>query len=200
MMAINLLPLLSYVLISTFTPGPSNISSASMGVLHGYKNTLPYQVGLAAGVFCAMLISGWLSTALLEFFPALEPALRYIGAAYILYLAFGLLKASYIFSETGLNPLGFGHGLLLQAINPKLIVYAFTLFSAFLAPISHNPALVTAAAFLLAAISFAATSAWALFGTAIKRYLHRPRLQAAVNVSLSLCLVYTAVALVQPAA
>jgi cysteine/O-acetylserine efflux protein len=32
------------VLIASFTPGPSNISSASMGVLHGYKKTLNYLV------------------------------------------------------------------------------------------------------------------------------------------------------------
>jgi cysteine/O-acetylserine efflux protein len=195
MMAINLFPLLSYVLISTFTPGPSNISSASMGVLHGYKNTLNYQVGLAVGVFCAMLLSGWLSTTLLELLPALEPALRYIGAGYILYLAFGILKANYIFTENEVNPLGFGHGLMLQIVNPKLIVYAFTLFSAFLAPITHNVALLGVAAVLLAAISFGATSVWALFGTAIKRYLHHPRLQAAVNIILAFLLVYTAIAL-----
>jgi cysteine/O-acetylserine efflux protein len=142
-----------------------------------------------------MLLSGWLSTTLLEFFPALEPALRYIGAGYILYLAVGILKASYIFTETEVNPLGFGHGLLLQLINPKLIVYAFTLFSAFLAPITHSLTLLVVAAVLLAAISFSATSVWALFGTAIKRSLHQPRLQAAVNIILALFLVYTAVAL-----
>jgi len=87
-MSTNLFSLLSYVVISTFTPGPSNISSASMGVLHGYKNTLNYQVGLAVGVFFVMLLSGWLSTTLLSIFPTLEPALRYIGAGYILSLTF----------------------------------------------------------------------------------------------------------------
>ena len=194
-MSTNLFPLLSFVLISTFTPGPSNISSASMGVLHGYKNTLRYQVGLAAGVFLVMLLSGWISTTLLSLFPALEPALRYIGAAYILYLAFGILKASYIFTEQNVNSLRFEHGLVLQILNPKLVVYAFTLFAAFLAPITDNVALLVLAAVLLAATSFGATSVWALFGTAIKTYLHNPRLKAAVNIILSLFLVYTAIAL-----
>src|SRR5512147_2294041 len=130
-MAINLFSLLSYVLISTFTPGPSNISSASSSVLHGYKNTLNYQVGLAVGVFFMMLLSGWLSTTLLSLFPTLEPVLRYVGAGYILYLALGILKASYTFTANEMKPLGFGHGLMLQLLNPKLIVYAFTLFTAF---------------------------------------------------------------------
>src|SRR5258708_27139415 len=87
----NLFPLLAFILISTFTPGPSNIASASMGVLHGYKNSLNYQVGLAAGVFLVMLLSGWISTTLLRIAPALDPALRYIAAGYMLYLAFGIL-------------------------------------------------------------------------------------------------------------
>src|SRR5215211_3021089 len=63
-MSLDFFPLLSFVLISTFTPGPSNIASASMGVLHGYKHTLNYQVGLAAGVFFVMVVSGWVSSAL----------------------------------------------------------------------------------------------------------------------------------------
>lgn len=194
-MAINLFSLLSYVLISTFTPGPSNISSASTGVLHGYKNTLNYQVGLAVGVFIIMLLSGWISTTLLGIFPALESVLRYVGAGYILYLAFGILKASYIFTANDMNPLGFGHGLMLQVLNPKLIVYAFTLFTAFLAPITNNPALLVLAAVFLAATSFCATSVWALFGAVIKTYLHHPRLKTVVNITLSLFLVYTAISL-----
>jgi len=195
MISANIFSLVSYVLISTFTPGPSNLSSTSLGVLHGYKKTLKYQAGLAAGVFGVMLLSGWISATLLSIFPALEPALRYAGAAYILYLAFGMLKASYIFAEQDANQLGFGHGLALQILNPKLIVYAFTLFAAFLAPITGNAALLALAAVLLAAISFAATSVWALFGTAIKTYLHNSRLKAAANIILALLLVYTAIEL-----
>lgn len=194
-MTINLFPLISYVFISTFTPGPSNISSASSAVVHGYKNSLNFQGGLAAGVFLVMLLSGWISALLLGFFPILEPLLRFAGAAYILYLAFEILKASYNFAEAQAKPLGFGHGLMLQVLNPKLIVYAFTLFSAFLAPITNHLILLALAAGLLALTSFAATSAWALFGTTIKTTLHHPQLKVLVNILLSLSLVYTAIEL-----
>jgi cysteine/O-acetylserine efflux protein len=195
-MLANPLPLLSYILISTFTPGPSNIASASMGVLHGYRNTLKLQLGLAAGVLIVMLLSGWISTTLLNVFPVLEPVLRYAGAGYILYLAFALLRSSYIFTEKNVNPLGFIHGLTLQILNPKLIVYAFTLFSAFLAPMTNNVSLLVLVAILLAAISFGATSVWALFGTCIKTDLQNPRLKTMVNIVLSLSLVYAAIALI----
>ena len=194
-MALDLIPLLSYVLISTFTPGPGNISSASTSLLVGYRRTLNYQAGLATGVFSLMFLSGWISTALLRIFPALEPILRYVGAAYILYLAFGILKASYTFDSGEAKPLRFIHGLTLQVLNPKLIVYAFTLFSAFMAPLTQNIVLVALAAATLAAISFCATSTWALFGTGIKTYLHDPRLKNVVNIVLALSLVYVALTL-----
>jgi len=191
--SINLFPLLSYVFISSFTPGPANISSASMGVLHGYKRTLNFLAGLVTGFFIVMLLSGWISAMLLGRFPALEPALRYIGAAYILYLAFAILKASYGFNEDNVKPMGFAHGLMLQALNPKLLVYAFTLFSSFLAPIISDVTLFVLAVVLLAVTAFCATSVWALFGTVIKTYLHDARVKAIVNILLSLSLVYTAI-------
>jgi cysteine/O-acetylserine efflux protein len=191
-MTTSLFPLISFVLISSFTPGPSNLSSASLAVLHGYKNTLRFQAGLALGVFLLMLLSGWLSTTLLQVFPALEPIMRYVGAGYILYLALGILKASYTFTGGDMKPLGFMHGLMLQILNPKLFVYAFTLFTAFLAPITEDTALLTLVSVLLAGTSFCATSGRALFGTMVKTYLHHPRLKTAVNIILSLLLVYTA--------
>jgi cysteine/O-acetylserine efflux protein len=196
-MTTSLFSIISYVLISSFTPGPSNISTASMAVLHGYKNTLKYQAGLALGVFLLMLVSGLLSTTLLSIFPAFEPIMRYIGAGYILYLAFGILKASYLFTDTEaeVKPLGFVYGLVLQILNPKLVVYSFSLFSAFLASVTRNFVPLMFVCILLAATSFCATSVWALFGTAIKSYLHNPRLKAIVNIILSLSLVYTAIAI-----
>jgi len=191
----NLLSVVSYVLISSFTPGPSNISSASLAIIHGYKKTLNYQAGLAAGVFLLMMLSGWFSAVLLRIFPSFEPILRYVGAGYILYLAFGILRASYSFTAENRRPLGLANGFVLQILNPKLMVYAFTLFSAFLAPVSTNTALLILTAMVLAGTSFCATSLWALFGTTIQTYLHNARLKTIVNIILSLSLVYTALSL-----
>jgi cysteine/O-acetylserine efflux protein len=194
-MTASLLPVISYVLISTFTPGPSNISSASIAVVHGYRKTINYQMGLAAGVFFLMMISGWFSAALLDFFPSLEPIMRYAGATYILYLAFAILKASYSFNQEHTKPLGVVNGFMLNILNPKLMVYAFTLFSAFLASITTNIPLLILVAILLAATSFCATSVWALFGAAIQIYLRHPRMKMIVNMILSLSLVYAALSL-----
>ena len=194
-MAPNLLPIISYVLITTFTPGPSNIASASMGLLYGFRRTLSFLFGLAAGFFVVMILSGLVSSTVLGLFPILEPVLRYLGAAYILYLAFGILKESYAFTENNTKPMGFWHGILLQIVNPKLIVYAFTLFSSILIPLIKNTIQLVSAVLVLTVTSFCATAVWALFGTAIKSYLHIPRVKTALNICLSLLLVLTALQL-----
>ena len=97
-MDFNLIPFLSFVVITTFTPGPNNISSTSMGVLYGYKRTLNYLLGIATGFFFVMLLCGLVSTTLLSVFPAFEKVLRLIGAAYIIWLAVETLRESYTFS------------------------------------------------------------------------------------------------------
>src|SRR5437868_5724816 len=96
-MSIDILATLGFILISTFTPGPNNISSAAMGALHGYGKTFKFLLGISVGFFLVMSLCGWISATFLDVLPQFEPVLRYIGAAYTLYLAYGILKASYSF-------------------------------------------------------------------------------------------------------
>jgi cysteine/O-acetylserine efflux protein len=187
---------LSYILITTFTPGPNNISSAAMGALHGFRNSLNYLLGLMLGFFTIMFLCALLAASVLTLFPGAETLLRYVGATYILYLAYGILKASYSFESENVKPLGIMNGFLLQVLNPKVIIYGLTLFSTFFAPIVTQPGLLILTVIGLAFILFCATTVWALFGTFIKRYLQSPRAKLVLNVALSLFLVYTALELV----
>ena len=193
-MPIDFLATLTFVLISTFTPGPNNVSSAAMGALHGYRKTFKYLLGITVGFFLVMFACAWISTSFVDFVPQVEPYLRYIGAAYALYLAFGILKASYSFSSENIAPLGFVAGFLLQLLNPKLIIYGLTLFSTFLVTLTDK-FLELIVVLGLTGISFVAISTWTLFGSIIKRYLYQPRARLTLNIILALFLVYTALEL-----
>ncbi len=194
-MNINIIAFLSFVFVTTFTPGPNNISSASMGVLHGYKKTLKYLLGISTGFFFIMLMCGLISTAILKVFPSFEIILRIFGAAYIIWLAIETLKATYTFTDNNQSLLGFNRGLLLQVLNPKGIVYGLTLYSTFLAVITTNPLYLALSALFLAVIAFCSISIWALFGSAIKIYLRQEKIRRFVNLGLSLLLIYTAIEL-----
>ena len=191
----ELIALASFVVITSFTPGPNNVSSASMGVLYGYRTTMPYLLGIASGFFLVMILCGWISFTLLRLIPVVENILRIIGAAYILWLAFHTLKASYTFSENKTASWGFAKGFLLQLLNPKVVVYGLTLYSAFLGWTVRNPPYLFASALALAGVGFCAVSSWALFGAAIRAHLNRPRLKRLLNLALSLLLLYSAVEL-----
>ena len=191
-MSIEFIPLLSFVVVTTFTPGPNNISSASMGVLYGYRNTFKYLLGITAGFFFVMLMCAYVSSTLLKLMPSAEPVLRLVGAAYILWLAIGTARASYTFSSTGQAPMGFKKGFFLQALNPKVAIYGLTLYSTFLSSITGNPIALTVFAGLFALTAFCSTSTWALAGAAIKKHLHQPRVRILVNTILVLLLVYCA--------
>ncbi|MFO7848333.1 MAG: LysE family transporter, partial [Spirochaetia bacterium] len=92
---IEVLPaFLSYVFVTTFTPGPNNVSSASMGTNYGYRKTLRYIFGILSGFSMIMLLSGLVTESLIRFLPRLESVLRVLGALYMVYLAVIILKAS----------------------------------------------------------------------------------------------------------
>lgn len=194
-MNIDMIPLISFVIVTTFTPGPNNISSASMGVIYGYKTAFNFLVGIAFGFFVVMIACAYLSSALLAVIPVAERYLRWIGAVYILWLAIGTLRSSYSFSESDGLSKAFTKGFILQLFNPKVAVYGLTLYSTFLAPISRRMDYLSLSALSFAFTAFVATSTWALFGAAIKEKLKNNSFKKIVNTSLSILLIYTAIEL-----
>ena len=190
---INLGSFLTFVIITTFTPGPNNITSSSMGVLYGYRKSLRYISGIVTGFFGIMLLAGIISQTLYAIFPSLESVMRIIGAGYILWLAYKTLKSSYNFGEDSSPVLGFLNGVLLQALNPKAWIYGLTLYTTFLASITNNIIFLLLSALFLACVALCATSTWALTGAVIKRYLTNPNIQKGINITLAVLLIYTAV-------
>ena len=192
MSEINFPAFLIFAIVTTFTPGPNNISSASSGVLYGYRRTLPYIAGIVSGFFGVMLASALLSQSIRAVLPKAEGYLRIAGAIYILWLAYHSLKSSYQFEAEGIEPRGFRAGVLLQALNPKALVYGLTMYSSFLLPLANRPFELALSAAFFAVLTFVAVSVWSLTGAAIRRYMRTEAVQQAVNTILAVLLVYTA--------
>ncbi|MDC7219483.1 MAG: LysE family translocator [Spirochaetales bacterium] len=191
-MEIDIFSLLSFVLITTFTPGPNNISSASMGINFGYGKTIKYLLGISTGFFLNMLICSLVSSVLIQSFPKIEFFLRIAGASYILWLAYLTFKASYSIHQNRQKCFAFAKGFILQLINPKVFFYGLTLYSTFLSSISSHPVQLIISAMAFALVAFCATSTWTLLGTTIGKVLHKPKVILLINLILSAFLVYTA--------
>lgn len=188
----SMFALISFVLVNTFTPGPNNISSASMGMLYGYQKTVKYLVGISTGFFLVMLICGLVSASLKGNLPALAGVLRWVGAVYILWLAWKTCRATYNFQTQEQPVFGFAQGMFLQLLNPKGLMYGMTLYATFLAFAGQGVMSLVVSAIVLAVVAFAAVSSWALFGQVIRRYIQLPKVRMGFNVGLALLLVYSA--------
>ncbi|MFO7849715.1 MAG: LysE family transporter [Spirochaetia bacterium] len=184
---------LSYVFVTTFTPGPNNVSSASMGITYGYVKTLRYILGIITGFSMIMFFSGLVTESLIRLLPRLESVLRILGALYMIYLAVIILKASSHEPHRDEKILAtFSRGLLLQLVNFKVMVFGITVYSGFLVEhISTIWETLTAALFL-SAFAFASTSLWALFGAALKHYFANRTFTFVFNGIMALLLLYSA--------
>ena len=185
--------MLPFILITTLTPGPNNISAASMGMSHGYRRSLPYILGIVSGFFLVMLACGLLSQTIAEVLPSFETVLRIVGALYITWLAYETLKSSYDFELTEQQPLTFLNGFFLQVLNVKAIFYGLTLFSSFLNPLIGHIDWMIPASIALAGLAFCSVTLWSLFGVVIQRYLKKTVLRKSVNIILAVMLFYIAI-------
>jgi cysteine/O-acetylserine efflux protein len=191
---IDFATLIPFVLITTFTPGPNNLSCASMSINFGIKKTMNYIYGIVTGFFLLLLLCGFFSNLLFMAIPSVEPIMRWVGAVYILYLAYSTFKASFSFKEKSNQYLwGFYKGVILQFINPKGIIYGLTLYSVFLNPLIGDPFYIALFSLCFALVGLCAVLIWALFGAMINQYLHHLKLRIILNGMLSLLLAYTAV-------
>lgn len=192
-MNIEFLPLAVFVVVTTFTPGPGNITSAAMGMNYGYRGSFQFLSGIVVGYFLVMVLCASLSSTLLLVIPTVEPVLRLVGACYILWLALGVARASYDFTAGEMSPMLFKHGFLLQTLNPKAIIFGLTLYTTFFSSLNKAPFLLSASTIVLAVVTFCSVSLWAFGGSWIGKYLHLAHIRKSFNSILAVLLVYCAV-------
>ena len=189
----NIYPFLTYVLVTTFTPGPNNILAMSNSLRYGYRRTLPFLTGITAGFLIMMLFSGLLNVVLVRLVPQIRFWLNILGAGYMLYLAAHIVFSKPSSDDPGQNQLNtFGAGFALQFINLKAILYGVTVFALFITPLYQNPIIVSLFAPLLAGIGFISVSSWALGGNLFRRFLQK--YERWFNLAMGVLLVYTAMA------
>ncbi len=192
MPAIDWLPLVTFVFITNFTPGPNVIPAMSLGILYGLRKAMRFCVGVFVGYIFLMLASAFAARALFNTFPGFEPALRVIGALYIGWLGVLALRKSIAVAVQDQPARGFWHGLFLQFVNVKGMLFGLTLFSTFLAPLRAAIGWQVAGAVGIAFSAFSAAATYAVFGAAIKRYLANETIRRAVSIFLSIMLFITA--------
>jgi cysteine/O-acetylserine efflux protein len=192
-MGVDLLPVLGYALVSIFTPGPNNITSSSLGMRVGYRGALRFIVGVVTGFLCVMLVSGLVTELLVSAYGRIAIVLKVAGVAYLLWIAWTVVRPEdHAHASPTATGTRFRDGLLLQFVNPKVILFGLTMYATLLAPLTTNwPAVVISAA-VLAVLSFCSTSLWALLGAGIQHFIANPRVKFVYSLVLVVLLLYAA--------
>ncbi|GAF04760.1 LysE family translocator [Saccharicrinis fermentans] len=192
-MAFEFIPFLSFALPTSFSPGPNNISSMAFSMSRGYVKTLPYILGIFSGTLVMMMVCAVLSYGLASLVPKLTLYLKYIGAAYIFYLAYKTMKLNIgSKAKVGVQP-RFYDGAILQLVNPKAIFYGMTVYSTFFMVFLENKLYLVLSALGIATFTFIVVSVWALFGAIINKYLHHKTIKRSFTLLMTAGLVYAAI-------
>ncbi len=122
------------------TPGPNMIYLASRAISQGRRAGLVSLTGTAVGFLCYLLAATAGLSALFAAVPAAYTAVKIVGALYLAWLAWGVLRPGgrSPFEARELDPESdarlFGMGLLTNLLNPKIALMYAALLPQFVDP------------------------------------------------------------------
>ena len=192
-----LLSALAFAVAMVATPGPNNAMLASSGSLWGFRRTVPHMLGVAIGFPIMLVAVAAGAGGLLLHHPAALTAMRWAGAAYLLYLAWRIATAQPrpAANETRAErangrPLRFWQAALFQWINPKAWLIALSA-AATLTSVARHPSLTRAIllAVVFLAVTLPITAFWTSVGLGASRVLRTPEALHRFNVAMALLLI-----------
>lgn len=181
--------LLLAILAVGYTPGPANIYAMSCSLRYGWRASMRMWCGLLCGFLTAALLAAAAAHLAGMAFTEYVPYLRYLAAAYIIYLAWKTYRAG-ISSEGDTQPT-FASGFVVQLTNAKIILFDLSCYSAFVLPYSQRFLDLLPVTALLILAGPGANLVWLLAGGAIKPFVYRyaKTVSAVMAVALLLCAV-----------
>jgi len=176
---------LLYCVVNAFTPGPGNILALNTVTNYGWRKGRPLFFGIFAGYYAVQILCALFVYGVNSFLPGALDVMKYLGAAYILYLAIHI-AVSRPEEEDSEKSASFLKGFLLQFINVKIYLFGITALTGFVADYSTTlPALLGAELFI-ATLGSVATCTWIALGMLIQRFYRKH--YRVVNIVLALTL------------
>jgi threonine/homoserine/homoserine lactone efflux protein len=181
-----------FAFVTSITPGPNNMMLLASGVNFGVRATLPHLLGISCG-HCIMLLAVGLGLG--ELFirvPVIYQVMQLLGMAYMLYLAWGIVRSGPAptgeTSNESSTPLGFWGAAAFQWVNPKAWVMTLGFFSNYL-PQDAGALLIAAASLLFSLVNLPSIAVWAVMGARMGHYLQVDLYRRVFNWTMAVLLV-----------
>ncbi|MBR6700477.1 MAG: LysE family transporter [Firmicutes bacterium] len=188
---INWIQFFSYVFVTAATPGPNNLMSMSNAARMGIKKSFPFNLGILTGFFAVMMLCTFFCGVLSELIPAVKTPMIFVGAAYMLWLAWKIFRSSPDIGEDDRKG-NYISGIILQFVNPKIYIYCIVSMEVYILPCYQGQwGILVFFAFLLAFIGFLFNMLWAVLGSALRMLFSK--YAKITNTVMALLLVYCAV-------
>lgn len=191
-MPVSLIPsFLLFCYVGAITPGPANICSLSAALRYGKKAALVQWRGIFVGFACVSLASvvvTWLLGAALSEYVGF---LSWIGAAYILWMAWHTLRSSGVNADSDPAKPSFRSGLLLQLTNVKIMICCLTAMTSYVLPYSRSFWHLLAVGLFMPFTGPIANLLWLFAGASLQKLFanHRRAVDIVMAIALALCAV-----------
>uniref|UniRef100_UPI0028A2DCB9 LysE family translocator n=2 Tax=Pseudomonas TaxID=286 RepID=UPI0028A2DCB9 len=134
-MSQSLLPFMLFALVSSISPGPTNLLILAHGARQGLRASLaPILAACGAAATIVLLVGLGLGEALVRH-PTAQQAMSWAGVLWLSWLAWRMLRsAGEPLDTAGGKPFGAVSAASLQVINPKVWMMAVAVIGVFAAP------------------------------------------------------------------
>ena len=191
-MPINLLPSLLFAILAVgYSPGPANLYSLACCLKFGRRKALMMWRGLLTGFSIGAVIMVVLTHLLGEVMGDYVIYLKYLGAAYIIWLAWKMWRFSGQ-NNTEAQECTFTSGMIVQLTNAKMLLFELTVFSVYVLPYSDRIADLFVVAALLLIAGPGANLVWLYAGAYLRRFFtkYQKQVDIAMAILLALCAIY----------
>lgn len=183
------LTLLLFAFVTSITPGPNNLMLLTSGVNFGFRRSIPHMFGIGSGFFTLLIGVGCGLGALIETIPVLYTVLKFVGGAYLLYLAYKIATSRSISNvDSKARPMTFLEAAAFQWINPKAWVMAVTAMATYTSPGAYFTTMIIVG-IAFAVVNIPSVSSWAAFGQIMRGWLADPVRLKWFNIIMAVLLV-----------
>ncbi|HQS31631.1 MAG: lysine transporter LysE [Polaromonas sp. 39-63-203] len=164
----------------SFSPGPNNTLSATLAANYGLRRAMPFVASVPMGWGLMLGLCALGLGALLVAAPLLGQAIKFAGAAYLVWLAWKIARAGRPAGASGAGEaappanVGFWQGAAFQFVNIKAWMFALAIVSGWIAG-RADPGLRFALVLpVMLFFAFASNLTYALLGSLLREWLAGP--------------------------